>query len=105
MDIKTCKDLSGEYDPETNKCYAKIVFSFDLNRTIDRTKQEHPMGHIDVDFKDPKADNPLARNWVYGGSTKTIDKAKREVGKMKAIKTAIECRIVDAKTGEILEKI
>jgi hypothetical protein len=104
MDIKVCKELSGEFDPETNKCYAKTVFSFDLHTTIDRTKEKHPRGHIDVDFRDPKSENPSARNWTYGGSRRTIELARKDAENIKDLKFSIECRIVDARTGEILEK-
>jgi trimethylamine:corrinoid methyltransferase-like protein len=85
--------------------YAKKVFSFDSCRTIDRTKQPHDLGKFDVDFYAPHAENKDARKWTYGGSARTIEKA-RIAGRRILNQTAAEvARIVNAETGEVLDRI
>jgi Fe-S cluster biosynthesis and repair protein YggX len=90
--------------------YAKIIYSFDLQKEVDRTDTTlypHRIGNIDIDFKCNSANNPQARNWSYAGTEKTIEKARNIIeNKMREqLPPDTEYRIVDAETGEILEKI
>ena len=80
---------------------AKEVYSFDLQRTIDRTKEKHPLGKFDVDFRKLNASNPQAREWTYGTSARTIEKARKSAERIED-ETSAETRIVDAMTGEVL---
>ncbi len=84
---------------------AKIVYSFDFGKLVDRTKAPHTLGIFDVDFKKSDAPNPDARDWTYVGTEKTIEKARKSALKVKKIQSKVETRIVNAETGEVLEKI
>ncbi len=98
------KRASGREKPtRLKRVYAKEVYSFDLGYTIDRTKQPHPLGLYDVDFRDPKASNPQAREWTYGGSRKTIESVRNDAIKLREISPTVETRIVKSDTGEVLE--
>jgi hypothetical protein len=105
-DLKACKDAGGDFDAETQKCYGKKVYSFDLGRMIeDRTKEEHPYGIYDFDFRDVTATSQSAHKWTYGGTGRTIEKTRKHATALIESQPAVECRIVNSKTGEILEKM
>ena len=101
--LQACKDAGGDFDADAKKCFAKIIYSFDVGHTIDRTKKSHPHGKFDIDFRDLHAENPLAKKWSYGGSSRNIEKARENATSIQAVGTKVQIRIVDAKTGEILE--
>lgn len=88
---------------------AKEVFSFDLERVIDRTEQPHDLGLFDIDFRNQQANNPQAREWTYGGTEKTLTKAKRQAERIKRELTkqghnGTETRIVKSDTGEVINE-
>lgn len=90
--------------------YAKVVYSFDLSKDVDRTDtllHPHRLGIYDIDFRCESANNQKARNWTYAGTERTQAKAKQTIQhKMKKqLPFDTEYRIVNAETGEILEKI
>jgi hypothetical protein len=87
------------------KEYAKEVYSFDTGEMLDRTKEPHPLGLFDVDFRDPKAPNEQARNWTYAGSKKTMDEAMSDAKKLLELRSTMEIRIVKSDTGEVLRKL
>lgn len=98
------KKTKGRKKPvRLRKVYAKEVYSMDLGYTIDRTKQPHPLGLFDADFKDPKASNLQARKWTYGGSRRNIEDARKDAGKLRGLSPTIKTRIVKSDTGEVLE--
>ena len=104
MTPKICKELhEGEYDETTKKCYVKKVFSFDFGSMMDRTKQSHPYGSFDIDFRKLDAPNKEARNWTYGGTARSLLKARTDALNIQTMKDNVQVRIVDSKTGELLE--
>jgi len=84
--------------------YAKKVYNFDLGRVIDRTLEYagKKRKKFDIDFKDKYALNPQARNWTYGASADTIEKAIESEQKIKELSPTLETRIVESATGKIL---
>jgi hypothetical protein len=88
---------------------AARVYSMDLGRVIDRTKEEHPLGGFDVDFRSRGAPNPQARNWTYGATARTRERAVKDAeyirrGLEREGQYGVETRIVDARTGRVLSK-
>lgn len=90
---------------------AKRVFSFDLGRVIDRTKETHDLGTFDVDFRDRNAWNPKAREWTYAASYKTLGSALRGAETLRTslqhlhdVGFTVETRIVNAETGEVMRQ-
>ena len=93
---------------ETMSKYAKIVYSFDLQKEIDRTDitiNPHRFGLFDIDFKVESANNPKARQWTYGGTKKTQEQAHNFIEKQmkKELPFDTEYRIVNSETGEIID--
>ena len=86
--------------------YAKKVYSFDLGRVVDRTKNPHPYGEIDIDFRFKKAENPRARKWTYACTVRTLKGAMKEIERMsEELGRGGEYRIVDVSNGKILKKV
>jgi len=83
------------------KKYAKKVYSFDLSRIIDRTKESHPFGIFDVDFRKKNAKRLKLRKWTYGGSRKSLKAIQNDARKLEN-NLGVETRLVNGETGEIL---
>lgn len=89
------------------KQYAKEVEDFieslGITRMVDRTQQKHRY-KFDVDIRKPSAKN--GKNvWIYWGSHRDIEKAREKI--QENVKSSLgsggEARIVEAKTGLVLE--
>lgn len=79
------------------KKYAKEVFSTDLMRFVDRTKQPHPLGKFDIDVGS-------GEKWAYFTTKKTEKAAEKVVDKYSEGQFAgRNFRIVDAETGAVLK--
>ncbi len=83
---------------------APTVYNMDYDETFDRTKQDHPLGKFDLDFRDPTAENPLARRWTYGFTFKTLKTAVKHALSLPAElhRSTVKTRVVDAETGEVV---
>jgi len=82
---------------------ALTVFDIDLGLIIDRTKTHHDYVY-DIDVRKPSAKKNY---WIYWGSHDEIQKARRMIRRnlKKSLGSDAEARIVEAKTGIILEVI
>jgi hypothetical protein len=89
--------------------YSKEIFDIDIGWIRDRTKTIHKYPY-DVDVRSPSAP-PEKRHWIYWGSHRSIEKCRSMIGdKAQEVKRLLgdpkaEARIVEAKTGKILEVI
>ena len=81
--------------------FAKEVFDMDMERVVDRTTAHHKYPY-DVDVRSPSAKKKF---WIYWGSHNNIEKARTMIQRhlKKALGDDAQARIVDAKTGKILE--
>lgn len=89
--------------------YAKEIFDVDKGWIPDRTIT--PQKYVfDVDIRSPSAPREK-RYWIYWGSHNSIEKARKIIGENAAfVKKALrdpkaEARIVEHKTGKVLEVI
>lgn len=80
---------------------AKEIFDIDLGLIVDRTQAHHQYAY-DVDIRSPSAQNT---HWVYWGSHNDINKARKMIQNhvKKELGPDAQARIVDAKTGKVLE--
>jgi hypothetical protein len=87
--------------------YAKkvkdLVDDLGICVTIDRTKQEHRYPY-DVDVRSPSAP-PAKRCWIYWGSHRSVEACRKKIrGDVKSsLGSDAQARIVEAKTGKVLE--
>lgn len=87
--------------------YAKkvkdLIEGLGICQTIDRTKQKHRYPY-DVDVRSPSAP-PAKRCWIYWGSHRSIGACIKRI--QEDVKSELgddaQARIVEAKTGKVLE--
>lgn len=86
--------------------YAKkvkdLIDELGVCRTVDRTKQEHKFP-LDVDVRSPSAPREK-RCWIYWGSHRSVEACRKAIAHVKpSLGSDTQARIVEAKTGKVLE--
>jgi len=88
---------------------AKKVYDFERGIVFDRTKETHHIGLFDVDFLGVNSPNPVARQWTYGTSHKTLPGAIKGAKKLRdnlenraSSSGPVRVRVVNSLSGEVL---